>query len=172
MKSRGFTLIELVAVILIVAVLTAVALPRFLNLGTSSRIAAVNSLAGTVNTSLGLVHTVVYAQGAGTPSGIPGVTFVSMDGKAIRVWNSYPDRWCDGIGAMLANAVVPSGGCYLSTAAVPSTTFTFYGYSNATIPNGDAGWRIETAPTPAQCAVGYRYNGSGQPSVITYTSGC
>jgi MSHA pilin protein MshA len=67
---------------------------------------------------------------------------------------------------------VPGGGCYRSTAGVKVDGYTFYGFGNNKLPNGDAGWRIESAPTPMQCSVQYTYNGTGIPIVKVNTSGC
>lgn len=172
MRARGFTLIELVVVILILGILSVVALPRFNNASTAARVAAVQGQAGSINSALGLVRAITAVQGPGTAGAEAGITYVTMDTVQIRVWNGYPDRWCDGVAATQAGFTVPSGGCYLSTAPVPSTTFTFYGYGSGMIPNGDAGWRIETAPGPMNCSVGYNYGGSGVPVVTAYTSGC
>lgn len=172
LRTRGFTLVELVVVILIVAAMAAVALPKYTEMAQSARIAAVKSLAGSVNSSLGLINSTIAIQGLGTPGTQAGITYVTMDNVQIRVWNGYPDRWCDGVGLMQAGSSIPSGGCYLSNAAVPGTTFTFYGYGSSFIPNGDAGWRIEGAPTPINCSVEYNYGGTGFPVVTTYTTGC
>ena len=172
-RAQGFTLIELIVVIVILGVLSAVALPKFSDLGTDARISSLKALAGSVRTGMSMVRSITAIRGAGTPAGIVNLTFVSMDsGTQVRVWNGYPDRWCDGIGTVLQGMTVPGGGCYRSTAGVTVDGYTFYGFGNNKIPNGDAGWRIEAAPTPMQCSVQYTYNGTGIPIVKLNTSGC
>ncbi|HEY8025182.1 MAG TPA: type II secretion system protein [Burkholderiaceae bacterium] len=166
-------MIELVVVIAILAVLAAFALSRYANLGQSARAAAINGLAGSANSAVSLIRVATATKGNGIPGTQPGITFVTLgDGTQIRLWNGYPDRWCDGIGLTQLGSSAPSGGCYLSAAPVSYNSFTFYGYGSSSIPNGDAGWRMESAPSPINCAVGYNYNGTGIPQVYIYTSGC
>lgn len=172
-RSKGFTLIELVAVIVILGVLAAVAVPRLFDLGGSARAAAIQGLGGSVKSALNLVQSLVILRGQGSAGAQVDITWVSLpDGTQIRMWSGYPDRWCDGIGVTQQGLVVPAGGCYLSNAALAHGKFTFYGYGNSQLPGGDAGWRIEDAPNPATCSVQYTYNGSGVPVVTVNTDGC
>lgn len=57
MKSqKGFTLIELVIVIIILGILAVTAAPKFINVSKEARIATLNGLAGTFRSSVQLIH--------------------------------------------------------------------------------------------------------------------
>ena len=82
--QRGFTLIELVVVIIILGILAAFAVPRFMGLDQQARIASVNSLVGTLRSAAAMAHGVWLAQGAPAAA-------ITIDGQAITFTNGYPN---------------------------------------------------------------------------------
>ena len=55
-KNKGFTLIELIIVIVILGILAAYAVPKYINIEKDARIAVVKGLEGSVRTASNLVH--------------------------------------------------------------------------------------------------------------------
>lgn len=90
-KQSGFTLIELVMVIVILGVLSAFALPRFADFGRDARTASVQALAGAIKAAANIAHAQQLADGATLG------TSVTLDGSPVTMVNGYPTADAAGI---------------------------------------------------------------------------
>ncbi len=99
-KSAGFTLIELIIVIIIVGILAAIAIPRFIKQTSNARIVAMNELVGALNSAAALGQAGYRAEGNSATS---TATTATMDGTAVTVLagTGFPDSVAAGIGTAL-----------------------------------------------------------------------
>jgi len=89
-KVSGFSLMELVFTIVILGVLSAVAIPRFINLQSEARTAKVEAVHGAIASATDIVHSAGQVRQATS-------TVSLSDGTAVQLVHGYPAANASGI---------------------------------------------------------------------------
>lgn len=99
--SKGFTLIELVVVIVILGILAATAAPKFIDLTGDAKASVMKGVEASIESAVSMVHAKAIIAGRTT-----GTTTVEINNVFYRVVNGYPAaRWAgNGSGTTAGNA--------------------------------------------------------------------
>lgn len=155
-QHPGFTLIELVIVIVILGVLSAVAFTKYINMLSQARTAKAMAVYGSIREASSLAKSGCTLDLAGVSQSPTCTTMggtVNMDGTSVAMVNQYPEASLDGI--IAATQLNAQADLVTITAGNPLTV----DINGGTVPN---------------CRISYTQSvGVGvAPTILLVTSGC
>ncbi len=138
-RQGGFTLIELVVVIVILGILAVTAAPRFLNLQGDARISALQGLKGAMDGAAGIVYGKAAINGVETSD-------VAVDVEGISTIYGYPTADSDGI-EVAVKGLDSDWAQVDSTIVTTGIAYTFSGQTTTSFTNSSGCYVRYTAAT-------------------------
>src|SRR5271165_7138989 len=90
-RQGGFTMVELIVVILILGILSALALPKFINMGSDARAAKLNAIYGSLRAASQMTYAASLVKNSGANATAATGSITTQDGTTIATAYGYPD---------------------------------------------------------------------------------
>lgn len=95
-KTQGFTLIELIIVIVILGILAVTAAPKFIDVSSEAKVAAADGVLGAVNSAIAVTNAKALVSSA---TGATGT--ITVEGASVNMVYGYPEASTAGIGGSI-----------------------------------------------------------------------
>jgi len=171
LNDQGFTLVEMIVVIVILGILSATVLPKFIALKDEAILAKLTAMDTALRSGANLVYDKAYLA-----KQISGLTSLDFEGETIEIYDGFPTaKWNGGIGEAVSIGLAN----WKSGDNICDTDWCYSGYVNS-IPSGvsvGSGRAAKVWPKSytfnQQCGVYYINRLDGlQPTVGLETADC
>ena len=159
--QQGFTLIELVVVIVILGILAVTAAPKFIDLTSDARVSVMKGVKGSIESAVSLVHSKALIEGQTGETG-----FVTIDNVSYALVYGYPAK------STVAGSDSSSGSGIIALLDLDSADFTLTAASGSGADDTRALFQHRGVTTTCQLSYANATSKESRPIITESLDGC